>query len=257
MGIIQSEKKAKPIGFFDSGIGGLSVLLEARKLLPHEDFIYYADNINAPYGNMVDKKITRLTLEGVKYLLGFGVKMLVIACNTATAAAANYLRGNFSLPIIGLEPAVLPASRQTKTKRILVIATQATIKCKKYPSQYNGAQVKYCASKNLAAIIENNFYDYDKIYYCIKKLLSPYDNWGYDCFVLGCTHYVLKRRIFELALSGRAQIFDGNHGTAQNIKRILAKNGLLNENGGNTKILLSDCTKNKNILYKNILDGLS
>lgn len=255
MGIIQSEKKVKAIGFFDSGTGGLSVLCEARKLLPHEDFIYYADNINAPYGNLEDKKITKLTLEGVKYLLGFDVKMLVIACNTATAASANYLRGNFDLPIIGLEPAVLPASRQTKTKKILVIATQATINCKKYPLQFNGAEVRYCASKHLASVIENNFNDDNMIFCCIKKLLCPYDNWGYDCLVLGCTHYVLKRRIFEQVLCGRAQIFDGNYGTAQNIKRILAKKDILNTSGGKTVILLSNSSKNKDNLYKSILNG--
>jgi glutamate racemase len=253
--IMDIEYSRRAIGFFDSGLGGLSVLKSAAALLPRENYIYYADNKNAPYGNMDDNKITALTENGARTLLKSGVKMLVLACNTATAAAAAHLRRILNIPVIGLEPAVLPAAKSTKSKKILVLATKATIDCKNYPRDFNGARAEYCACQNLAGLIENNYHDDGKIFSAIQSILLPYNNWDYDCLVLGCTHYVLKKSLFEKALRGKAEIFDGNCGTARNMARILLSRGLISDCGGNVTILLSKYSKKIYNLYNDIINS--
>ena len=130
MSILSDKEKLKnrPIGFLDSGVGGLSVLREAVRVLPAEDFIYFGDSANAPYGTKTVKEIRDLTFKAVENLMDYDIKALVVACNTATSVAIKELRNSFDIPILGMEPAVKPAVEVTDKKRIMVIATPVTIR---------------------------------------------------------------------------------------------------------------------------------
>lgn len=247
--------KQRSIGVFDSGMGGLSVLKEMIKLLPYERYIYFADYMNAPYGNLSADNITYIVMKGVNYLLRRNVKMIVIACNTATTAAINTIRAAAAVPVIGLEPALLPALRLTKTKNVLMLATSATLKCKNYHSVYDGVNVKCCPCIDLASLIENNYHNDDMIYERVCAILRHYDDFDYDCVVLGCTHYILKKRLFIKAAKNNASIIDGNIPTAQNAARILSKNNILAKEGKKeTEIILSGGDAQRLKLYKYVLN---
>lgn len=251
------HSKNSPIGFFDSGMGGLSVLLEVKKNMPCERFIYYGDNLNSPYGNYPDEKISELSKKGIDYLLGKEIKALVIACNTVTAAAIKKIRETAGVPVLGMEPAIKPAAAYTKAKKILVLATCATLRQKAYPEYEGKAEIIACPCENLAFFIENNYEDDEKICGCIRELLHPYKVFCYDSLVLGCTHYVLKKYLFEKVCGEGVKIFDGNYGLAANLKRILEKNGMLCDINGasHTKIILTKGGGEIYGLYKKILAG--
>lgn len=247
----------KPIGIFDSGMGGLSVLKELKKIMPSESFIYYADNLNSPYGNHDNKKIISLSENAVNFLLSKDLKALIVACNTVTAVAINQIRNMTNLTVIGMEPAVLPAIKQTKTKNILLLATKATLRCKNYPNIIDGVTMSLCPCYGLANYIEKNYFCDDKIYEYILYLLKPFRDIMYDYLVLGCTHYVLKKELFCKATGNKAVVIDGNLGTISNLYRILNKNIMLND--GNSKpyidIVLSDTSTEKCCLYKDIIQS--
>lgn len=249
-----TEKKYSSIGLFDSGMGGLSILLELKKKLKNENFIYFADNLNSPYGNYNDKKIIELSMKNINYMLTKNLKALIIACNTVTAAAIKHIREMTDIIIIGVEPAILPAIKETKTNKILLLATKSTLKNRQYDKLYNDKEIFNIPCENLAEIIENN-YDNDKlIYEEIQKILFPYKNCDYDGLVLGCTHYVLKKELFKKACDKEIILYDGNIGTANNTIRILNKNKLLNDRGkGFTKLIMTDGITKKYKLYKKII----
>lgn len=246
-----TEKRYLPIGIFDSGMGGLSVLCCLKKLMPDESFIYYADNFNSPYGNYNADKIKSLTENALKYLFSKNIKMLVIACNTVTAAAVKHIRNISPVPVIGMEPALMPAIRQNERKsKILLLATNATLAYK----NYSGENIITVPSDTLAAIIENNYDNDQFIFNSIIDILKPYKNSEYSYIVLGCTHYVLKKHLFSKAC-GLCTVLDGNEGTAQNTLRILKKENLLNDgsNGVYTKLIMTDGNKEKYKIYKKIM----
>lgn len=245
----------RPIGFFDSGLGGLSTLREAMRLLPGESFIYYADNLNSPYGNLNDEKIITLSRESISYLLTKDIKALVVACNTVTAAAIGQIREMTQIPVIGLEPAIAPALKVTKTKKVLLMATKATIRRKSYCSTYGNVEVACCACHGLASFIENNFDDEARIEQYIKRLADPYSDFGFDCIVLGCTHYVLKKDIFRKCFPG-VTIADGNGGAVRRLQSVLEKGGLLcdGKSERRVKLIMTDGGREKYALYRRILE---
>ncbi|NLK16948.1 MAG: glutamate racemase [Clostridiales bacterium] len=244
----------RPIGFFDSGLGGLSTLREARKILPRESFIYYADNLNSPYGNMEDERIIALSRERISYLLQKGIKALVIACNTVTAAAINQIREMANIPVIGMEPAIAPALKATKTNKVLLLATKATLRNKGYCSRYGDVEVACCVCLGLAPFIERNYDDDERIVEYIRLLAQPYSNLNFDCIVLGCTHYVLKKKMFEECFPGAA-IIDGNEGTALHLLNVLASGGMLSDGKKRPfiKLIMTDGSREKYDLYRRIL----
>ena len=158
--------KEKPIGFFDSGMGGLSVMAEARRLLPQEDFLYYADTAHVPFGNRSNTEIYQYTMNGVMYLLGRGAKAVVLACNTATNVGVGRLRRYLETDITGIEPAVKPAFEALPEGKILVLTTYATFKQEKFHQLINRFELERMIlqpMEDLAQVIEEHYFEPDEI----------------------------------------------------------------------------------------------
>ena len=232
----------RAIGVFDSGVGGLSVLAEARALLPAEDFVYYGDNGNAPYGEKSEGEIVALTLAAVNVLLGENIKALVIACNTATSAAASILRQRLDIPVIGMEPALKPAQELRHGGRILVMATPATLRLPKFDalmSLYGEGAVPVPVS-GLVELIQSAETTPEEIERLVGRILEPYRREHIDAIVLGCTHYLFVRDLIAKVAGPEVKLVDGNLGTARQLKRLLENRGLLRVAGeGCVKMMTS------------------
>ncbi len=226
---------ADPIGIIDSGVGGLSVLIELRKLLPNEEYIYLADTDNAPYGVKNAPEILRLTENNVITLLKHNCKAIVLACNTATAVAVERLRPIYSnIPIIGLEPALAPAIREHPNENILVIATKATLKMKRFERLLNSfAEHRdkiFCEeAQRIVSFVENGMGDSTDIIEYLKKRFERYECIKFGACVLGCTHFPFAKKEIEAALGYRVAFYDGGKGSARRLKYLLSKNALLNQ----------------------------
>ena len=193
------DNSKKAIGVFDSGLGGISVLRDLKELMPNEDFIYFGDSAYAPYGVKTKEQITERCVEIIDFFISKGVKAVVIACNTATSASANYLRKKYKdLPIIGMEPALKVATQGVKNNNIVVMATPLTLKEKKFETlmhkfRGNNKVVKMPCPK-LVEIVENDLLDDKNI--VIDQLKDYYKDVNMDnldSVVLGCTHFIFYR----------------------------------------------------------------
>ncbi|MBQ3168646.1 MAG: glutamate racemase [Clostridia bacterium] len=224
--------RSRPIGVFDSGLGGVSVLRNMSALLPKEDFIYFGDDKNAPYGTKSEEEILRLAIDDTSFLLQKNVKAIVIACNTATSAAANHLRETLSVPVIGMEPALKPASLSRKEGVIGVMATPATLKQKKFRLLYEkyGDHAMPIPCPGLMEFAEKGILSGEEIDVFLKNLLAPYRKFPLESVVLGCTHYVFLKAAISKALPG-VILYDGNEGTARQLKRVLEERNWLKETG--------------------------
>ena len=210
------------IGILDSGVGGISVLKKAVELLPNENFIYYGDNANAPYGPRPIDEIRRLSALAIDHLLAQDIKALVIACNTITAAYASIIRSHTDIPIIGMEPAVKPASMIRSDGKILALATRATLSLDKFSKlmENYGEGVVPIEGVGLVEIVERGEMDSITAAHAIDTLFAPYTNEKIDGVVLGCTHYPFLRRQIERVFPG-VPIFDGREGTVRQLARLL------------------------------------
>ncbi len=235
------------IGFFDSGVGGITVLYEALKLLPNEDYIYYADVINVPYGNKSKEEVKKYIFDAVEFIINQGVKALVIACNTATSAAIEDLRKKYTIPIIGMEPAVKPAVRMSENnhKRVLVTATAFTLKEEKLKNLIsrldNENIVDLLPLPGLVEFAEKQQFSTSEVVEYLSNELNKYDLTQYGTIVLGCTHFPLFKDSFRKILLQNIDIIDGNIGTVNHLKRILEEKNTLN--GGNGEILFYNSGK--------------
>ncbi len=237
--------RTAPVGFFDSGLGGISVLREARKLLPHENYIYYGDSANAPYGTRTAEEIVSLSDAVVRKLLGLGAKAVVIACNTATGEAVNVLRERYpDVPIIGTEPAIKPAVSAFPGGRVLVMATPqclASRRVRELAARYESeAELVLLPCPGLMEFVERGELTGRALRQHLEGLLRPVLGRPFDAVVLGCTHYpFLRGAVAELTDS--AAIIDGNLGISRQLKRRLEEAGLLNDmkDFGTTEILNS------------------
>ena len=212
-----------PIGVFDSGVGGISVLREAARLLPNEQFIFYGDTKNAPYGTKTKEEVLNLSKKVVEILLGFQCKAIVIACNTATSAAAATLRAEYSfLPIIGMEPALKPASLLHKDGIVLSLATPGTIAGEKYAHLYAryGEGVVSLPCPGLMEFAERGELDSPRLHDFLRGLLAPYLSQKVEAIVLGCTHYVFLKKAIASVAPG-VPLIDGNEGTVRQLIRRL------------------------------------
>lgn len=227
------------IGFFDSGIGGITVLHDTLKMLPNEDYIYYADTLNVPYGPKPKDEVKNYIFNAVEFIIKQGVKAIVIACNTATSVAIEDLRAKYSIPIIGMEPAVKPAVEKNKdiNKRVLVTATALTVKEEKLQNLIakldNEHVVDLLPLPGLVQFSERFEFNEEIVLPYLKEQLLKYDLTNYETIVLGCTHFSYYKDMFKKLFPPRANIIDGNIGTAKNLKRILKEMNLLNEGNGN------------------------
>ena len=229
--------KNMPIGFMDSGLGGLSVLREAIMLMPNEKFLYYGDSANVPYGNKPREEIRRLTFHVVDILLDRGIKGLAIACNTATSAAVKDLRVMYpDLPLVGIEPAIKPAIEQSRGGQILVMATPMTIRQEKFRhllEEYGqGYDVISVPCDGLVNFVENCMFDQDLLEVYFAKHLGPYLSEKTESIVLGCTHYPflrsnIRRFLKDRHMDTQVKLIDGSFGTARELKRRLAEKDLL------------------------------
>lgn len=254
------------IGFFDSGIGGLSVLYEALRQLPQEDYLYYADDANMPYGNKSREEIRRCVFEAVAFLAKMEIKALVVACNTATSAAIQDIRLKYGFPIIGMEPAVKPAIKSVDGKRVLVFATPLTLRESKFIGLLSQVDihntVDFLPLQELVAFAEAYQFDRFVILSYLKERLQNYDLNRYGAVVLGCTHFpFFKNHIREIFPKGTV-IVDGNRGTVQNLKKMLASMGRIHEGSGQVayyrsgRRVLEDYTMERYLqLLRQIEDG--
>ena len=235
-----------PIGVFDSGVGGISVLRELMKQMPGESYVYYGDSVNAPYGARTPEEVRDLTDAHVAQLLEQGAKAIVIACNTATGAAIQYLREKYKeIPIIGMEPAIKPAVTAYPGGRILVMATPVTLSSPGFQrlmtAYADQAQILPAPCAKLARMIEGGLLDGEEMEEYLRSELTAFLDTPADAVVLGCTHYPFAKAAI-LRVSGAKACFDGGEGTAKETKRQLEKRGWLNEDTrrGTVTILNSD-----------------
>ncbi len=228
------DKRQLPIGFMDSGVGGISVLKSTIELLPHEDFLYYGDSLHAPYGTKSVDEIKQLTFNVVDYLLSKGIKALVVACNTATSAAINDLRSQYpSMPIVGIEPAIKPAVMTNQGGRIIVMATPMTIKqdkfCQLLEKYHNDADIVSLGCDHLMEFVEEGILSGEQLKAYFDEHLKPYITDNTETIVLGCTHYPFLYPYLKKYLNNdHIHIIDGSYGTAMELKRRLEAADLLN-----------------------------
>ena len=223
------------IGVFDSGIGGLSVLKEAVKALPNENFIYLGDDLNAPYGEKSEEEILYLSEKCADFLAALGVKAVLIACNTATSAAVKSIREKYSIPVISMEPAVIPSVNHLSEGYSITLATPATILGEKYLKllkKVNTDKVISVPCYGLVDLIEQGDFYSQKVFDMLYDLMHDLEGLKVDSIVLGCTHYnFIRDAIYEYAKNyfdiSNLEFFDGIDGTVKQLKRVLTENKLL------------------------------
>lgn len=210
---------------FDSGMGGITALIKAMEMLPQENFIFYGDNKNVPYGTKSYEEIQKLMDRVIEDITPFNPKALVLACNTATVSSAEYLRKKYKLPIIGMEPAIKPALIDPKDqdKRVLLLATEATSHSKKLSQLISNvdkeSRVDILPMPSLVHFAENLQFDGPELMEDIHCLLSSYDFNDYKAVVLGCTHFIWYIDFFHKILPPHIQLVDGNVGTIRQLSR--------------------------------------
>lgn len=243
---MQMERKYDPIGVFDSGVGGISVLRELMRQMPHESFVYYGDSANAPYGARTPEEVCALTEAHVQQLIDRGAKAIVIACNTATGAAIRFLREKYTqIPIIGMEPAIKPAVQAYPGGRILVMATPVTLSSPGFrrlmEAHADQAEILPAPCSQLARMIESGRLDGEELEEYLRAELADFLNAPPEAVVLGCTHYPFAADTIRRVTKAK-ELFDGGAGTARETERQLALRGWLAEKShrGCVTILNSD-----------------
>ena len=229
----------RPVGIFDSGMGGVSLLRDALEVLPNENFIFYGDNANAPYGDRSEEEILDLTSAAADLLLGHGVKALVLACNTATSASINVLREKLDVPVVSIEPAIKPACALPGDGKVFMLATAATTRLARYRALQarmpDPSRVINVGISGLVARVERGEIGVGAFDDILDKYLSEYHGMTADAVVLGCTHYIFPARAIETYFKqhfrGECRLFDGNRATCRQLARVLARNDLLNSSG--------------------------
>jgi len=239
------------IAFFDSGIGGLTVLRHAMRELPNYDFIYYADTKNAPYGVRTKENVRAYVLEAVDFIAKHDIQALVVACNTATSVAITDLRHKYKFHIVGMEPAVKPALIRNRGKNILVLATSLTLQAGKLESliasvDKNNKTVKM-EMDALVGFAESLDFDSGDVKKYIQAKLRVLRLAEYETIVLGCTHFIYYKGIIQEMAGDEIEIIDGNIGTVANLKKVLSGPGVQNnENGGHVLFYSSGVRDDKN-----------
>lgn len=215
----------QPIGMFDSGVGGLSVWREVAALLPNEDIVYFADNDNCPYGPKDAEEVILLSEKIVDFFLSKGVKLVVVACNTATAAAIDYLRGKYTIPFVGMEPAVKPAALNTQTGCVGILATAGTLGGKLFNTtkeRYaSGVEVVMQVGTGLVELVEHGEQYSEKAQMLLAKYVVPMVEQGCDHIVLGCTHYPFFRPLIDEIAGEGVTIVDPAPAVARRVKELL------------------------------------
>ncbi|WP_428867694.1 glutamate racemase [Clostridium sediminicola] len=252
--------KRRPIGFFDSGVGGISVLKEAVKLLPNEEYIYFGDSKNAPYGTKIKDEVKELSFRAVEFLMEKNAKAIVIACNTATSAAIEELRVKYStIPIIGIEPALKPAVELKEGGNIVIMATPMTLAEAKFnrlvKKHEDIASINPLPCSGLVEFIERGIISGEELNGYLRRRLEVYKNIKISSIVLGCTHYPFIKEELRKIVGEKIAIIDGSEGTVKQLKRQLHEKNLLNDSKekGNVKIYNSSEDNNLIKISKKLL----
>jgi glutamate racemase len=224
-----------PVGVFDSGVGGLSVLREIRRALPAEDLIYVADSGYAPYGDRPAEYVQARAVAMVEFLIGTGAKAVVVACNTATGIAVDALRAQFALPIVAVEPAVKPAAARTASGVIAVLATTQTLTAQRYArlvqAHAGTVQVLSQACPGLVERVEAGELSNAETRALVGRFVRPLVEKGADTIVLGCTHYPFVADLIQEVAGPGVTIIDPAVAVARELRRRLESNGLLAPDG--------------------------
>ena len=247
------EREQRPIGVFDSGVGGISVLRELVTLMPNENYIFYGDSRNAPYGIKDVETVRKLTCLDAEHLLKQGVKALVVACNTATSAAVDELRMRYkNFPVIGIEPALKPAVAVGKHPRVVVMATPMTLREEKFHlllSQYEEQAAVYpLPCPGLVEFVERGETQGERIEAFLRSLFTSFSRVKIDAVVLGCTHYPFVREAIQKVVGEQTPLFDGGAGTARETRRRLLAEGLCNTPGHKGTVVFQNSLESEEIL---------
>ena len=223
-----------PIGIFDSGIGGISILEKLKQLLPNENFIYLADNQNCPYGSKSKKEIISLSKKNCEKLIELNCKIIIIACNTSTTNSIKKLREIIAIPIIGIEPGLKPAIHYTKTKNIGILATEKTLGSKLFfetlnQNRIDDIHIHEQIDYELVNLIEEGSHSKQNLYKILEKYLVPMINKKIDCLLLGCTHYNHIKDIIEEIIPVDIKIVDTITPVNKRVLNILKSNNILNK----------------------------
>ena len=245
--------KRQPIGVLDSGLGGVSVLRALRDLLPQENYLYFGDSANAPYGVKSEEEIRVLSFNVVEKLVAQGVKAIVIACNTITSAAVTALREKYAdLIIVGTEPAVKPAIFFRPRGKVLVMATTATLQGTRFQAlvqRWQGeATIIACPCPGLMEFVERGDTQSPELREYLTKKINSVKGWKADCVVLGCTHYPFVQNMIQELMGKKVRIFDGAPGIARQVERRLEKADLLNDEGRPGEILWQNSSSDVRLL---------
>lgn len=231
-----------PVGVFDSGVGGLSVLRAAMDMMPEEHFIYVADQAHVPYGPRPLEEVRDFAVAITEFLLSQNVKMVVLACNTASAAALRYLRHNFPhVPFVGMEPAVKPATEQTKTGVVGILATEATFQGKLYASVLErfakDVKILQHTCPGLVNLIDRGAISDPKTRSILESALLPMLAQGIDTIVLGCTHYPFLIPLIKSIVGPNVRVIDPAEAVARQIERVLEMQGIRRQTSFKGEIL--------------------
>ena len=227
----QQGRPLAPIGVFDSGVGGFTILSALQRELPQEDYIYIGDTAHNPYGMRSEADITELSLNACRFLIEQGAKLIVVACNTASQAALNTLRATFPIPFVGVVPAVKPAARATRRGRIGVVATNQAARAaylrQLIDSFAEGIQVYSVGCPELVALVEQGNFDGPEVEETLQRALDPLIAQNVDVIVLGCTHFPALRSAIERVVGKNVQIIDSGAAIARRTHAILDAEDLL------------------------------
>ena len=223
-----------PIGIFDSGIGGISILEKLKQLLPNENFIYLADNQNCPYGSKSKKEIISLSKKNCEKLIELNCKIIIIACNTSTTNSIKKLREIIAIPIIGVEPGLKPAIHYTKTKNIGILATKKTLGSELFfetlnQNRIDDIHIHEQIGYELVNLIEEDSHSKQNLQKILEKYLVPMINKNIDCLLLGCTHYNHIKDIIEEIIPVDIKIVDTIAPVNKRVLNILKSNNILNK----------------------------
>jgi glutamate racemase len=235
LGARQMGDREGPVGVFDSGVGGLSVMREIVRQLPDEDVLFFADTAHCPYGRRAHEEILQLVRGIVRFLLSQGAKIVVVACNTASAAALHQVRQSFETPIVGMEPAVKPAAERSGSRVVGVLATEATFQGALFASLIerfaSDVEVLTRACPGLVEQVEAGLVRADTTREMLETYLRPMLDAGVDSVVLGCTHYPFLRALVREIVGDGVEIIDPSAAVARQTARVLRREGLLREEG--------------------------
>ncbi len=256
--IVSKNANQQAIGIIDSGVGGLSIAKAIEHALPHEHLVYIADSKYAPYGDKTTAQINERVSSLINVLKEKAVKALVIACNTATVNLIAQLRELHQLPIIGVEPGIKPASEQTKSNKIGVLATEGTINSSAFKefvqrfAEHNELILTACPK--FVPLIERDLIGTEQAKAAVEEYVSPLIDQGCDQIVLGCTHYPFLKQDIQLVAKANVQIVDTSQAVAKQVKNVLLANQLLNQQTapGNVEFYTTGSLHLANSLFTNL-----